>query len=174
MVTPMTCVWSRINTNRTFTSESWPRWTVAWRVVFKNMPQMAAFTSRTSIGSAGSRVWSFVAEDMCRLCGQSCLSALEFPEFLIRWMLQISLYLFCKQQISPLLPLHDNSKFYIRKDRQYQILLLSRQVSPLLCPSARQSMHLATSLENSTLRPISNFFSSCIQISLQLWVSPGF
>ena len=91
-----------------------------------------------------------VAGEMCRLCGHSFLSALGFPEF------------------SDLL---DAPGF---RYPHPLILLLLRQVSPLLCPSTRQGMHLTASLEYSTLRRISNFFSSCFQVSLQLWVFPGF
>ena len=35
-------------------------------------------------------------------------------------------------------------------------------------------MHLAVARENSTLRRILNFFSSCVRVSPQLWVSPDF
>ena len=59
--------------------------------------------------------------------------------------------------------------FRFRKFPQL-LTYLSRQVSPLLQPSNRQGMHLAASLENSTLHRILIFF--CL-VSLNLWVSRG-
>ena len=47
---------------------------------------------------------------------------------------------------------------------------LSRQVSLLLFPSTRQSVHLAASLENSTLRRVLNFFFSWRQVSLKMFL----
>ena len=60
-------------------------------------------------------------------------------------------------------------------DSENSIMLdspLLRQVFLLLCPSSRPGTHLAASLENSALRQVSNFFSSCLPFSPQLWVSP--
>ena len=52
---------------------------------------------------------------------------------------------------------------------------LWRQVSLLLQPLTRPSMHLSDFLENSTLRRVLNFFLPSRQSSLQMfWVSPGF
>ena len=57
----------------------------------------------------------------------------------------------------PELPLLENSKFQIRKGPHPLTPLLLRQVSPWLCPSTHQGMHLAAALENSTLRRMSSF-----------------
>ena len=56
-----------------------------------------------------------------------------------------------------------HSQFQIRKSPHPLIPFLLRQVSPWLCPSTRQGVHLSVALENSTLRRILNFFSSCFR-----------
>ena len=62
-------------------------------------------------------------------------------------------------------PFLKNSRFQVPKGPHPLIPLLLRQVSPWLCPSTRQGMHLAVALENSTQLRISNFFSSCFRVS---------
>ena len=88
-------------------------------------------------------------------------------------MLQVSLWPSYEQQASPLLHLHDCSRIQIQKIPTIPHIHLLRQVSMLIYPSTRQGMHLAASLENSTLRRVLNSFSPCFQVSLRLWASPG-
>ena len=74
------------------------------------------------------------------------------------------------QQVLLQLPFHNCSR--IQRMPMFPDFHLSRQVSPLLYPLTRQGTHLSASLENSTLRRVSNFFSSCSPVSPQLRVSP--
>ena len=94
------------------------------------------------------------------------LKLLVFPGRLIYWVHGVSLQLVYKQPVSLSHFLH--SQFQIRKDPHPLIPLMLRQVSPWLCPSTRQGMHLPVALENSTLRRVLNFFSPCFQVSLKL------
>ena len=138
------------------------------------MHQTDIFTSKSSIGSSYpcDELWL----ETCVDCVVILLffQLLDFPSGPIYWLLLVSLLLFKKQWVSPSLPLLENSRFQIREGPHHLILLLLRQVLPLLCPSTRQGMHLAAALENSTLRRISNFFSSCFQVSPLLGVPPDF
>ena len=81
---------------------------------------------------------------------------LVFPGKLIFWAHKVSPQLFYKQPVSLSHLLH--SQFQIRKGPHLLTPLLQRQVTPWLCPSTRQGMHLAVALKNSTLRWIL-FFS---------------
>ena len=87
---------------------------------------------------------------------------LVFPGMLIDFVHKVSPQLF----ISNRFPCYI---FFTRSFRFGKIHISDssfvQQVSPWLCPVTRQGMHLSVALENSTLRRILSFLSSCFRVS---------
>ena len=138
-------------------------------------------TSKSSIRSSGSRwqislmiektasVWWIVAGNTCKLRDHSVFSAFGIPGSLNYWKHWVSPRLCYKQPV----PVTSSSwKLQVSYwQRSTSPDSTFERCSPSLCPSTRQSMHLAAAHENSTLRRILNFFTSCFRASPYLRVS---
>ena len=126
------------------------------------------FALRSSIVSLSHNRIDFVhVRYDCRgyvnMCRHFLLTALGFPGF--SEMLEAPRFLrasFVSNRLSCFFILVDSENSHVPGSP------LLRQVSPRFHPSTRQGIHLSASLENSALRQASNFFLSCLPVSLQL------
>ena len=100
-------------------------------------------------------------------CGHFLVSALGYENSEI---LEAASFpaLFCMQQAHLLLHSRERSRIQIQRIPIIPDSPLLRQVSTRCHPSTGQGKHLSASIENSALRQASNFFSSCLPVSLEL------